>query len=118
MPSCEQRKDSMMGLVDEIERSLHTVISKGLIKQFLEDDLSQEAQSQLIFITHDTNLLDMNILRRDEIQFMEKDREKSASYLTNYAEFKIIPGLNLEKGYLDGRFGAIPLLQSHNGNEA
>lgn len=105
-------------VVDEIERSLHTVISKGLIKQFLEDDLSQEAQSQLIFITHDTNLLDMNILRRDEIQFMEKDREKSASYLTNYAEFKIIPGLNLEKGYLDGRFGAIPLLQSHNGNEA
>ena len=100
-------------VVDEIERSLHTVISKGLIEQFLENDLQQDVHSQLIFITHDTNLLDLNILRRDEIQFMEKDRETGASYLTNYAEFRIIPGLNIEKGYLDGRFGAIPLLH-HN----
>ena len=70
---------------------------------------------QLVFITHDTNLLDIELLRRDEIQFMEKDRSTGASHITNFAEFKVSPGLNLEKGYLDGRFGAIPLLH-HNLN--
>ena len=103
-------------IADEPTTALDVTVQAQILA--LMRRLKNEYGTSIIFITHDTNLLDLNILRRDEIQFMEKDREKSASYLTNYAEFKIIPGLNLEKGYLDGRFGAIPLLQSHNGNEA
>ena len=100
-------------VIDEIERSLHTLISKRLISVFLSNSLKNQKNNQLIFVTHDTNLLDLSLLRRDEILFMEKDRDTSSSYLTNYAEFKIIEGLNTEKGYLDGRFGAIPIM-NHN----
>ena len=100
-------------VIDEIERSLHTVISKNLIEMLKKNSVQKGLMSQLVFITHDTNLLDLNLLRRDEIQFMEKDRESGSSCITNFAEFRINPGINVEKGYLDGRFGAIPLLH-HN----
>lgn len=100
-------------VIDEIERSLHTVISKKLIEALKENSTENGCKSQLVFITHDTNLLDLNLLRRDEIQFMEKDRVTGESHITNFAEFKVVPGLNIEKGYLEGRFGAIPLLH-HN----
>lgn len=97
-------------VIDEIEQSLHTVISKNLIEALKENSIENNCKSQLVFITHDTNLLDLDLLRRDEIQFMEKDRVTGESHITNFAEFKIVPGLNVEKGYLEGRFGAIPLL--------
>ena len=51
--------------------------------------------------THDTNLLDRNLLRRDEIWFMEKDKA-GASHLTSLAEYKVTEGLNYENGYLNG----------------
>ena len=102
-------------VIDEIEQSLHTVISKNLIEALKENSIENDCKSQLVFITHDTNLLDLDLLRRDEIQFMEKDRVSGESHITNFAEFKIVPGLNVEKGYLEGRFGAIPLLH-HNLN--
>ena len=100
-------------VIDEIEQSLHTIISRNLIEALKENSMKDECRSQLVFITHDTNLLDLDLLRRDEIQFMEKDRIIGESHLTNFAEFKVVPGLNVEKGYLEGRFGAIPLLH-HN----
>lgn len=102
-------------IIDEIEQSLHTVISRNLIEELKENSMKNDGKSQLVFITHDTNLLDLNLLRRDEIQFMEKDRVTGESHITNFAEFKVVPGLNVEKGYLEGRFGAIPLLH-HNLN--
>ena len=102
-------------VIDEIEQSLHTVISRNLIEVLNKNSIEKNCKSQLVFITHDTNLLDIELLYRDEIQFMEKDRSTGASHITNFAEFKVSPGLNLEKGYLDGRFGAIPLLH-HNLN--
>ena len=86
-----------------------------MIEILKENSIEKDCKSQLIFITHDTNLLDLDLLRRDEIQFMEKDKATGASYITNFAEFKVNSGLNWEKGYLDGRFGAIPLLH-HNLN--
>lgn len=64
-------------------------------------------KNQLISTTHDTNLLDLELLRRDEIWFVEKDRKGSSS-LYSLAEFKTRPDLKIEKGYLNGRFGAIP----------
>lgn len=97
-------------VIDEIEQSLHTLLSMHFMRLFLKMSLENNHNGQLIFITHDTNLLNTDILRRDEIQFMEKD-EFAASHITNLAEFKIVPGLNREKGYLEGRFGAIPILK-------
>ena len=63
--------------------------------------------NQLIFTTHDANLLDLDLLRRDEIWFIEKDIQ-GASSCYSLAEFKIRPDLKIEKGYLNARFGAIP----------
>ena len=65
--------------------------------------------SQLIFTTHDTNLLDLDLLRRDEIWFADKDKG-GASHLYSLAEFKTRTDLKIEKGYLNGRFGAIPFI--------
>jgi hypothetical protein len=69
----------------------------------------QAGQSQVIFTTHDTNLLDLNLLRRDEIWFMEKDRAQ-ATRLYSLAEYRPRADLRLEKNYLQGRFGAIPFI--------
>lgn len=103
----------MTYVIDEIEQSLHTLISKALISMSIDNSINKKLNSQLVFITHDTNLLDTDILRKDEIQFMEKNTNDSSSYITNYAEFRTSPGLNVEKGYLSGRFGAIPFIQAN-----
>ncbi|HTE17927.1 MAG TPA: AAA family ATPase, partial [Armatimonadota bacterium] len=92
-------------LLDELDRRLHTLLSRLLVEAALDGN----AQSQLIFTTHDTNLLDADLLRRDEIWFVEKDPH-GASHLYSLAEFKVRPDLKLEKGYLNGRFGAIPFI--------
>jgi uncharacterized protein len=90
--------------IDELDRRLHTLLSRF----FLEAALNcRHADNQLIFTTHDTNLLDLELLRRDEIWFVEKDKA-GASKLYSLAEFKIRPDLKIEKGYLNGRYGAIP----------
>lgn len=108
----DERMRNATVVIDEIEQSLHTLISRSFISSFRKNSIEEKLNCQLVFITHDTNLLDLGLLRRDEIQFMEKDSH-GASYITNYAEFKVIPGINLEKGYLDGRFGAIPILKNN-----
>ena len=101
------RRESVV-LIDELDRRLHTLLSKAFIEAFLDcDDMNRK--NQLIFTTHDTNLLDLDLLRRDEICFVEKDKE-GASHLASLSEFKIRPDLQIEKGYLNGRFGAIPFL--------
>ncbi len=92
-------------VIDEIDRRLHPHISRLIIQTML----GCKGNTQLLFTTHDTNLLDLDLLRRDEIWFVEKDKEGS-SHLYSLAEFKVRPDLQIEKGYLNGRFGAIPFL--------
>ncbi|HBB31923.1 MAG TPA: hypothetical protein DDZ80_05020 [Cyanobacteria bacterium UBA8803] len=92
--------------LDEIDRRLHPLLSRQFLNFFLQCKTG-ESKSQLIFTTHDTNLLDLDLLRRDEIWFVEKNQQ-GASHLYSLAEFKIRPDLKIEKGYLNGRFGAIP----------
>jgi uncharacterized protein len=90
--------------IDELDRRLHPLLSRLFVKTVIE---CIDRDNQLIFTTHDTNLLDLELLRRDEIWFVEKDRQGSSS-LYSLAEFKTRPDLKIEKGYLNGRFGAIP----------
>lgn len=99
-------------VIDELDRRLHTHLSRFFIKTALECG-NEHQRSQLIFTTHDTNLLDLDLLRRDEIWFVEKD-QGGASHLYSLAEFKVRPDLKIEKGYLNGRFGAIPFIGDLN----
>jgi predicted ATPase len=94
-------------LVDEIDASLHPTLSARLLELF-QDPITNPMGAQLVFTTHDTNLL--NYLNRDEVWLTEKG-ENGATSLTALAEFagdKVRRSLNLEKAYLRGRFGAVP----------
>lgn len=96
---------SKVYIIDELERNLHTNLSYMLLKSYLE----QEGKGQLIATTHDTHLLDLDLLRRDEIWFAEKD-EHGATQLYSLYEFNPRYDKKIEKEYLTGRFGAIPFL--------
>ena len=104
----KQNPDQVL-IVDELDRRLHPFLSRFFIQAALDSD-EEHRHNQLIVTTHDTNLLDLDLLRRDEIWFVEKD-ESGASHLYALAEFKTRPDLKIEKGYLNGRFGAVPFIR-------
>ena len=101
-------------IVDELDRSLHALLVRQLIGMFQNPDLNQKG-AQLIFTTHDTSLLDGELLRRDQIWFAEKD-EHQASRLYPLSDFSPRKGEALERGYLAGRYGGVPILRTlrHN----
>lgn len=98
-------------VIDELDRSLHPTLVRALVSRIVND---KNIKGQLIFTTHDAGLLDGNLFRNDEIWFAEKDRETQSTHLYTLDEFKPRADLNLEKGYLNGRFGAIPFLARLN----
>lgn len=71
--------------------------------------LTAERDTQLIFTTHESNLLNLDLIRADEVWFVEKDKT-GASHMTSLAEYK--PREDVQKGYLQGRYGAIPFFAS------
>lgn len=93
-------------VIDEIERSMHPSMAKELVAKFANDQLTK---GQLIFTTHESNLLDQAIFRQDEIWFVEK-RENGASDLYSLSDFKEHNTIDIRKGYLNGRYGAVPFL--------
>ncbi len=93
-------------IIDEIERSIHCLLIKELIKKFSHDE---NTKGQLIFSTHESNLLDQEIFRPDEIWFAEKNKE-GATEFTVLSDFKEHHTIDIRKGYLNGRYGAIPFL--------
>ncbi|HEV2257884.1 MAG TPA: AAA family ATPase [Streptosporangiaceae bacterium] len=96
-------------LFDEIDASLHPKLSARLLELF-QDPSTNPRGAQLIFTTHDTSLL--NSLNRDEVWLTEK-ADNGATTLTALAEYggdKVRRSLNLERAYLQGRFGAVPEL--------
>lgn len=93
-------------IVDEIERSIHPLLIKELISKFSNNPNSK---GQLIFSTHESNLLDQEIFRQDEIWFAEKDKN-GCTDLYPLSEFKEHHTKNIRKGYLNGRYGGIPFL--------
>ncbi len=93
--------------IDEIDTSLHPYITRFLVQQFQRPHNRQGAQ--LIFSTHDTTLLDPELLRRDQFWFVEKD-SRGRSSLTPLLEYSPRTGESLERGYLKGRYGAVPLI--------
>ena len=93
-------------LVDEIERSIHPLLIKELIRKFSDD---KSSNGQLIFTTHESNLLDQSIFRQDEIWFAEKDLNGCTDLYT-LSDFKEHNTTDIRKGYLNGRYGSIPFL--------
>ncbi|MBO1055249.1 MAG: ATP-binding protein [Dolichospermum sp. JUN01] len=94
-------------IIDEIDRSLHPVLSKALIKMFNNPEINKN-NAQLIFTTHDTTLLDGEIFRPDQIWFTEKDNSMTKLY--SLFDFRPRENESLQKGYLLGRYGAIPFI--------
>jgi AAA15 family ATPase/GTPase len=93
--------------VDEIDRSMHPALVWKFLEHFLKS--SDGGERQLIVTTHESNLLDLDLFRRDEIWFAEKDHT-GTSHLYSLADFNIRKDLEIRKHYFQGRFGAIPFL--------
>ena len=100
-------------VIDEIERSLHPSLVEMIIKFFHNEEINK-GNAQLIFNTHDTNLLSLEIFRRDQIWFAEKKPEKGATDLYPLDDFPVRKTENIQKGYLNGRYGAIPFVAMGN----
>jgi hypothetical protein len=94
--------------IDELDASLHPLMAVQIIRLFSNPPTNPRS-AQLIFNTHDTNLLSSGDLRRDQIWFTEKDSAGS-SHLYPLTDFKPRRQENLENGYLQGRYGAIPFI--------
>ena len=97
-------------VVDELESSLHPMIARQLVTLFNSSEHNPNG-AQLIFTTQSTNLLRDDLLRRDQIWFTEKDGE-GATHLYPLTDFNPRRSENIERGYLQGRYGAIPFLGS------
>lgn len=101
------RKGNAVYFIDEIDRSLHPMLIWKFLEFFLKS--CEGGQRQIIVTTHESNLLDLDLLRRDEIWFAEKD-EDNATHLYSMSDYKVRNDLEIRKHYLQGRFGAIPFL--------
>jgi len=96
-------------VIDELDTSLHTLLVRRLVQLFHNPEFNTGG-AQLVFTTHDTSLLDApNLFRRDQVWFVEKDREQ-ASTLYGLSDFSPRKNEALERGYLMGRYGGLPLL--------
>lgn len=101
-------------IIDELDTSLHTLLVRELVRLFHRPEINRRG-AQLIFTTHDTSLLDApDLFRRDQIWLVEKDTSQ-ASTLVAVAEFSPRKNESLGKGYLSGRYGGIPFLTQHSG---
>jgi AAA15 family ATPase/GTPase len=103
-------------IIDEMESKMHPILTLDTINFFLNKETNPN-QAQLIFATHDTNLLTYAALRRDQIYFSEKNKWESTEifslsdfvYLGNQKSEKERPDTDKEKRYFEGRYGAIPV---------
>ena len=102
-------------IIDELDNSLHTTLVEAILKLFNSKETNPN-NAQLIFTTHDTNLLNQELFRRDQIWFTEKNIYGASELysLVEYGKGKTRDDLVLEKNYLDGKFGAVPHIGSLN----
>ena len=108
IPVYQKVLENCVILIDELDRSLHTKAAQEFINYFY--DLSEHASSQLIVTTHDSNIMDLDFVRQDEIWFIERQQDHS-SKLYSLNKFKARFDKKVEKEYLLGRYGAIPIFR-------
>ena len=97
-------------VADEMDAHLHPLLTKHIVSLFNSGEYNKDG-AQLIFTSHNTNLLDLDILRRDQIWFTEKKEETAATDLYSLYDFSVRKDTKIEKGYLIGRYGAIPFIR-------
>ena len=109
-PYYDSIKNGRILVVDEFDSRLHTLLSQMLILHF---NFTKNSKSQMIFALHDTNLLDSDLFRRDQIYFVEKNQFGVSDIysLSDYKSARIRKSENLEKKYLEGKYGAIPMFE-------
>lgn len=93
-------------IIDEIDRSLHTKLTRKFMELFFEKTVGE--RGQLIATTHDANLLDLDLMRQDEIWFVERSDDHS-SRIFSLNKFKARFDKKIDKEYLLGRYGAVPI---------
>lgn len=98
-------------VLDEIDKSMHPSLVKFIMNLFRDPDVNKNG-AQLIVTTHETGILSLDMFRRDQIYFTEKDSKSGVTDLYSLDEFSVRKTENIEKGYLMGRYGAIPFLQA------
>ena len=97
-------------VIDEVDQSLHTMLVRKLLSNYLEA-CSDETRMQLLLTTHDTQIMDQDLFRRDEMWVTERDAS-GASKLIAFSEYKDIRhDKDIRKSYLQGRMGGIPVLR-------
>jgi AAA15 family ATPase/GTPase len=98
-------------VIDELDRSLHSLLTRNLLEHYLALR-TDSSRSQLIFTTHDTQLMTQDIFRRDEIWITERDQSGS-SKLVAFSEFKDVrKDKDIRKSYLQGRMGGVPRIRT------
>jgi AAA15 family ATPase/GTPase len=102
-------REGRLVVIDEFDARLHPLLSKALIRFFNSPETASHAQ--LLAASHDTALLDKDLLRRDQIYFIEKN-QFGATHATALVEFKSRKEEPYYKKYLDGRYGAIPIIEN------
>ena len=98
-------------IIDEFDARFHTSLTKAIIKLFNSE---KNKAAQLCFVTHDTNLLDNDLLRRDQIYFAEKNQRGETSVYSLNEIKGVRNDSSLEKDYIKGKYGAIPFIKNLN----
>jgi len=99
-------------VIDELDTKLHHLLNVFLINLF-NDPTQNKKNAQLIFTTHNINLLDQDIFRRDQIWFTEKDGDLGSSDLYSLVEYSPRKDKDIQKGYLAGKYGALPFIKDN-----
>ncbi len=94
-------------LVDELENRLHPFLSKYIVSKFQNPETNPN-HAQLIFTSHNMELLNTELIRKDQVYFADKDRNTGASELYSISEFSSPTNENIRKSYLIGKYGAVP----------
>jgi AAA15 family ATPase/GTPase len=102
------KRDDIVYVADELERSLHPKLTEHFLQLFMEAHKGQRVQ--LIFTTHEDTIMDQELFRRDEIWFVERGAD-NASTIYSLDRFKERYDKKLSKAYLEGRYGAIPVFR-------
>lgn len=103
------KREDMLYIVDELERSLHPKLTERFLQMFMQ--LHSEERMQLLFTTHESSIMDQSIFRRDEIWFIERGAD-NASVIYSLDRFKERYDKDLSKAYLEGRYGAVPVFRA------
>lgn len=91
----------------QLENRIHPLLMQLIVSKF-QSPKSNPNHAQLIFTTHNTELLDAGLIRKDQIYFVDKDKTSGSSSLYSISEFSTTTNENIRKGYLLGKYGATP----------